>query len=90
MEAYWRHTLTEGTGRNWFIRFQNSDFNTKDKERHGKPQKCEGEDFEAILNNDSWQTLKEYRGNYSKTRLPHISTPRDIERRLCSCEQLLQ
>ena len=42
-----------------FRRFENNDFDVEDKERSGAPEKFEDEELEALLDEDSCQTLGE-------------------------------
>ena len=51
MEVYGDHALAEQTCRKWFASFKDGDFDVEDKERSG-------EQFEALLNEDSCQTKK--------------------------------
>lgn len=43
----------------WFARFKSGDFNVKDKERSGQPKKFEDEELQALLDENSAQSLKE-------------------------------
>lgn len=109
VEVYSEHTLAEQTCRKWFARFKAGDFELEDKERPGQPKKFEDKELEALLNEDSSQTLQELStslevdlstvGKRLKTLgiiqkeghwVPYELKPRDIERRLLTCELLLQ
>ena len=58
-KANGEHTLSETTHRHWFRRFKDNDYDVKDKERPGQPKKFEDGELEALLEEDSCQTLKE-------------------------------
>lgn len=58
-EAYGDYAPSISTCEYWFRRFKNGDFDTDDKERPGQPKKFEDEELEALLNEDSCQTLQE-------------------------------
>jgi len=51
--------LSETTCRDWFRCSKNNDFNVEDKERSGAPKKFDNEELEALINEDSYQTLAE-------------------------------
>ncbi|KYM99711.1 Pleiotropic regulator 1 [Cyphomyrmex costatus] len=59
VEAYGEHALSETTCRDWFRKFKNNDFDVNDKKRSGQPKKFEDEELEALLQDDSCQTLKQ-------------------------------
>ncbi|KAG5318840.1 MOS1T transposase, partial [Pseudoatta argentina] len=59
VDVYSEHALTEQTCRKWFARFKAGDFDLDDKERPGQPKKFEDNDLQALLNENSCQTLKE-------------------------------
>jgi len=59
IETYDDHALSEIICRNWFRRSKNNDFDVEDKERSGAPKKFEDEELEALLHEDSCQTLTE-------------------------------
>jgi len=59
VETYGDHALSETTCRDWFRRFKNNDFDVEDKERSGAPKKFEDKELEALLHEDSSQTLGE-------------------------------
>jgi histone-lysine N-methyltransferase SETMAR len=61
-EAYGEQALSETTCRDWFRRFKNNDFDLKDKQRPGQPKKFQDEELEALLDEDSCQTLEELAG----------------------------
>ncbi|UYV78940.1 SETMAR [Cordylochernes scorpioides] len=54
-EAYGKHASCEY----WFRRFKSGDFDTRDKERGGRPIKFEDAELEALLDEDSSQTQEE-------------------------------
>ena len=58
-DAYCEHDLSKATCRDWFRRFKSCDFDLNDKERPGQPRKFENEDFEALLDEDRCQILKQ-------------------------------
>jgi len=109
VETYNDHALSETTCRDWFRRFKNNDFDVEDKERSGAPKKFEDKELEALLYEDSRQTLTELAGSLGVDHttiskrlkalgmiqkqghwVPYELKPRDVERRLFTCEQLLQ
>ena len=51
------HGLSKTTCRDWFRRFKNNDIDVEDKKRSGTPKKFEDEELEALLDEDSCQTL---------------------------------
>ncbi|KAG5318081.1 MOS1T transposase, partial [Pseudoatta argentina] len=59
VDVYNEHALAEQTCRKWFARFKAGDFDLDDKERPGQPKKFEDNDLQALLNENSCQTLKE-------------------------------
>jgi len=59
VKTYGDYALSETTCRDWFRRFKNNDFDVEDKERSGAPKKFENEKLEALLREDSCQTLAE-------------------------------
>ncbi|KAG5314671.1 MOS1T transposase, partial [Pseudoatta argentina] len=59
VDVYSEHALAEQTCRKWFARFKAGDFDLDDKERPGQPKKFEDNDLQALLNENSCQTLKE-------------------------------
>ena len=73
----------------------------EDEERPGKPKKFEGEELEALLDENCCQTqeeLAEFSGvtqaaGYIQKQgnwVPHELKPRDVERRFCMSEMLLE
>ena len=55
-EIYGEHSTSIATCKEWFCRFRNGQYDTKDKE-HGKPQKqFEDKDLRMLLDEDSCQT----------------------------------
>lgn len=59
VETYGDYALSKTTCRDWFRRFKKNDFNIQDKERCGAPKKFEDEELEALIYEDSSQTLAE-------------------------------
>jgi len=60
VETYGDHTLLETTCKDWFRCFKNNNFDVdEDKERSGAPIKSEDEKLEALLHENSCQTLAE-------------------------------
>ena len=43
----------------WFQKFKNGEFDIKDKERSGRPKVYEDAEWEALLDQDSFQTQEE-------------------------------
>ncbi|UYV71393.1 hypothetical protein LAZ67_8002959 [Cordylochernes scorpioides] len=58
-EAYGKHALSIKSCEYWFRRFKSGDFDTRDKERGGRPIKFEDAELEALLDEDSTQTQEE-------------------------------
>ncbi|UYV68292.1 SETMAR [Cordylochernes scorpioides] len=58
-EAYGKHALSIKSCEYWFRRFKSGDFDTRDKERGGRPIKFEDAELEALLDEDSSQTQEE-------------------------------
>ncbi|UYV67982.1 SETMAR [Cordylochernes scorpioides] len=58
-EAYSKHALSIKSCEYWFLRFKSGDFDTRDKERGGRPIKFEDAELEALLDEDSSQTQEE-------------------------------
>ncbi|UYV80093.1 SETMAR [Cordylochernes scorpioides] len=58
-EAYGKHALSIKSCEYWFWRFKSGDFDTRDKERGGRPIKFEDAELEALLDEDSSQTQEE-------------------------------
>jgi len=52
--------MSETICRDWFRRSKNNDFDIEDKEQSGTPKKFEDEELEALLHEDSCQTLTEF------------------------------
>ena len=59
VEVYGEHAVAERTCQKWFSRLKSGDFGLKDKERPGQPKKFEGEELEALLDEDCCQTQEE-------------------------------
>jgi len=51
--------MPERSGREWFQKFKNSEFDVEDKERSGRTKVYEDTELEALLDEDSCQTEKE-------------------------------
>ncbi|UYV73998.1 SETMAR [Cordylochernes scorpioides] len=85
------------------------DFDTRDKERGGRPIKFEDAELEALLDEDSSQTQEELAETFGVAQqaisnrlkvmgmvqkqgnwVPYELKPRNIERRICTCELLLK
>ncbi|UYV62812.1 SETMAR, partial [Cordylochernes scorpioides] len=58
-EAYGKHALSIKSCEYWFRGFKSGDFDTRDKERGGRPIKFEDAELEALLDEDSSQTQEE-------------------------------
>lgn len=56
---YGDQTLNEFTCRFWFRIFKSGNFNVNDAERPGQPKKFEDDELQALLDEDTAQTLKE-------------------------------
>ncbi|GBP37789.1 Mariner Mos1 transposase [Eumeta japonica] len=106
--TYGEAAISEGTCREWFQCFKNSDFDVKDQHGGGREKVFEDAELEALLNQDSCQTQQELPGSLGVTQqgiseclkvmrmtqkqrhwVPYELKPRDVERRLFACEQLL-
>jgi len=59
VEAYGDAALSEKSCE-WFQKFKNGEFDVKDKERSGRPKMYEDAELEALLDEDSCQTQKEF------------------------------
>ncbi|UYV71384.1 SETMAR [Cordylochernes scorpioides] len=59
-EAYGKHALSIKSCEYWFRRFKSGEFDTRDKERGGRPIKFEDAELEALLDEDSSQTQEEF------------------------------
>ncbi|UYV74653.1 SETMAR [Cordylochernes scorpioides] len=57
--AYGKNALSIKSCEYWFRRFKSGDFDTRDKERGGRPIKFEDAELEALLDEDSSQTQEE-------------------------------
>ena len=109
VEVYGDHALAERTCQKWFARFKSGNIDLEDEERPGQPQKFEGEELEALLDQDSCQTQEELAKPLGVTHqaitrrlkalefiqkqrnwVPHESKPRDVKRRFCMSEMLLE
>lgn len=59
VETYGEHALSKTQCFEWFQRFKSGGFDVRDKERPGQPKKFEDKELEALLHEDSCQTLQE-------------------------------
>lgn len=59
VECYGEHALSETQCREWFRRFQNGDFDIRDKERPGQTKKYKDEELEALLQKDPCQSQEQ-------------------------------
>jgi len=60
VEAHSDATLSERNCREWFQKFKNGEFDVEDKERSGRPKVYKDAELEALLDEDSDQTQKEF------------------------------
>ena len=60
MKVYGEHALSETTFRDWFRCFKSGDFDLSNKDRGKPPKKFEEAELQALLNEDSTQTLKQF------------------------------
>ncbi|EGI66625.1 Mariner Mos1 transposase, partial [Acromyrmex echinatior] len=103
--TYGETAISERTCREWFQRFKNGDFDVEDRHSGGREKVFEDAELETLLDQDSCQNQKELgvtqqaiskrlkvmgmiqkQGNW----VPYELKPRDVERRLFACEQLLE
>ena len=56
VETYGEAALSERSCREWFQKFENSEFYIEDEERSGRPKVYEDAKLEALLYQDSSQT----------------------------------
>lgn len=59
VEIYSEHALSIRTCETWFRKFKSGDFNVNDSERSGRPQKCEDEQLQELLDDDPTQTQQQ-------------------------------
>ena len=59
VKVYGEHALSETTCRNWLWRFKSGDFDLSDKDRGKPPKKFKDAELQALLDEDSTQTLKQ-------------------------------
>ena len=64
VKTYAEAALSERSGRKWFQRFKNGEFDIENKERSGRPKVCEDAEVEALLDQDSCQSQEQYDGQY--------------------------
>ena len=60
VEAYGDAALSERSCREWFQKFKNDEFDVEVKERSGMPKVYKDAKLEALLDEDSCQTQKEF------------------------------
>ncbi|EGI60973.1 Mariner Mos1 transposase, partial [Acromyrmex echinatior] len=53
VEIYGEHAPSKTSCKEWFRRFNSSDFDVRDKEREGAPKKFEDAELQALLEEDS-------------------------------------
>ena len=58
-DTYGEQVPSERSCRHWFQRFNNGDFDLKDKERPGQPKKFEDTELQALLDENPSQTQTE-------------------------------
>ncbi|UYV69955.1 SETMAR [Cordylochernes scorpioides] len=93
-EAYGKHALSIKSCEYWFRRFKSGDFDTRDKERGGRPINQTQEELaetlgvtqQVILNRLKVMGMVQKQGNW----VPYELKPGNIERRICTCELLLK
>ena len=99
VEAY--GALSERSCREWFQKFKNDEFDVEDKERSGRPKVYEDAELEALLDEDSCQTLALTLGvtqpaishrlkslgmiQKQGNWVPYELKPRNVERRFFTC-----
>ena len=106
VEVYREHALAERTCQKWFARFKSGDFGLEDEESPRQPKKYEDEVLldedccqtqeelaeslgvtqAAILKRLKAAEYIQKQGNW----VPHELKPRDVERRFCMSEMLLE
>ena len=59
VETYGEHAPSIRTCETWFRQFKSGDFNVKDSARSGRPQKCENEQLQVLLEDDPTQTQQQ-------------------------------
>ena len=59
VEVYGDSASSDKTCREWFRRFKSGDFDVEDKERSGRPRAFEGEELQALVDEDLCQTQKQ-------------------------------
>lgn len=59
VEAYGNCAPSERTCQEWFQRFKSGDYDVNDKQRSGQPKKFEDTELQALLDENSAQTLQE-------------------------------
>lgn len=59
VETYGEHAPSIRTCETWFRQFKSGDINVKDSARSGRPQKCEDEQLQALLDDDPTQTQQQ-------------------------------
>jgi len=59
IKAYGNCAPSERICQEWFPRFKNDDYDVNNKQRSGQPKKFEGTELQALLDENSTQTLQE-------------------------------
>ena len=59
MKFYGEHALSETKCRDWFRRFKSGDFDLSNKDREKPPKKFKDSELQALLDEDSTQSLKQ-------------------------------
>ncbi|GFX79669.1 mariner Mos1 transposase [Trichonephila clavipes] len=102
--TYGETAISERMCREWFQRFKNGDFDVEDQHGGGREEAFEGAELEALLDQTQQELagslgvtqqaiskrlkvmgMIQKQGNW----VPYELKPRDVERRLFACEQLL-
>ena len=60
VKVYIEHALSETTCRDWFRRFKSADFYLSNKDRGKPPKKFKDAELQALLDEDSTRTLKQW------------------------------
>ncbi|UYV65740.1 ALG2, partial [Cordylochernes scorpioides] len=77
-QAYGKHALSIKSCEYWFRRLKSGDFDTRDKERGGRPIKFEDAKLEALLDEDSSQTQEELAETLGVTQQAISNRPKVI------------
>ena len=81
VEAYGNCVPSEKIRQKWFQRFKSGDYDVNDKQRSNQPKKCEDTELQALLNENSAQTLQEL------SRALNV-TPMAVSKRLHAMEKI--